>query len=438
MFQKPLIIGLFWTFSLSVYAIDFNSSITVTGQWMASIQTGKSQSLGLRLLPDFDLNFENGWRLKSTVRLQSELINGLQINDLNRSGYSDFSKPAQLTDAVGLELRELYVQGEIGQSFLTLGKQQIVWGTADGLKILDIVNPQSFQQFILADFEQSRIPLWTANIEQSIGDWELQFVWIPDQTYHALPRQNGTFAFTSPELVPIAPSGVSLKVEQPRRPSKILLDSDVGFRAATFWKGWDITLNYLFQYNNLPVLRQQLPTTGGNPVVTIIPEYERTHVLGATFSNAISDWVIRGEIGYFSTHYFIGNNPALNQGVIKSPELQYVLGLDWNAPADIFLSVQLIQSWIINDARKTTRDQLDTTFTGMIRHNFLYDTLMAEILLISNTNNGDGIIRPKISYQWQDNIKTWLGADIFYGDPQGIFGQFDNNDRLIVGVEMFY
>ena len=417
-------------------AVDFDSSITATGQWMINTHDGDSQSLNLSLVPEFNVGFENGWQLKSSLRLRAEAINGLQIDDINRDSYSEYSKPAMLSDEVELELREFYLQGEIGDTFLTLGKQQIVWGKSDGLKVLDIVNPQSFREFILDDFDNSRIPLWTLNIERSIADWDFQFLWIPDQTYHALPKQSATYAFTSSELVPTAPPGVQVNIEQPRRPNNVFLDSDVGLRATTFWKGWDITFNYLYQYNNLPVLRQNLSLAGGNPVVTITPEYERTHVFGTTFSNAFDDWVVRGEFGYFTDHYFIGKNPMQNQGVVKSPELHYVLGLDWNAPWDILLSMQLIQSWVIKDADKTTRDKVDTTVTGLIRRNFLYDTLTAEVLIIANTNNGDGIIRPKISYEWQDNIKTWIAADIFYGDKQGIFGQFDQNDRVVVGMEV--
>ncbi|MCK5355026.1 MAG: hypothetical protein KAJ63_07895, partial [Methyloprofundus sp.] len=170
----------------------------------------------------------------------------------------------------------------------------------------------------------------------------------------------------------------------------------------------------------------------------ITPDYERTHVIGATASNAFDDWVIRGEIGYFTEHYFIGNNPLLNQGVVKSPELQYALGLDWNAPWDVLVSMQLIQSWMIHDAQQSTRDKLDTTLTGLIRRNFLYDSLTAELLVIGNINNGDGIIRPKISYEWLDNLKTWVGADIFYGDRRGVFGQFNNNSRVVMGVEVSF
>jgi len=422
----------------SAYAVDFDTSITANAQWMLNTRNGSSQALNLTLLPEFSANFENGWQLNSTVRFRAEAINGLQINDVSRDTYSPYSRPAQLDDGIELELREFYLQGEIGETYLTLGKQQIVWGKSDGLKVLDIVNPQSFREFILDDFESSRIPLWTVNIERSFASWDLQFIWIPDPTYHALAKQDATYAFTSPELVPTAPPGVLVNIQQANRPTNGFLDSDVGLRATTFWKGWDITFNYLYQYNNAPVLRQNLSIVNETPVVTITPDYERTHVIGATASNAFDDWVIRGEIGYFTEHYFIGNNPLISQGVVKSPELQYVLGLDWNAPWDVLVSMQLIQSWMIHNAQQSTRDKLDTTLTGLIRRNFLYDSLTAELLVIGNINNGDGIIRPKISYEWLDNLKTWVGADIFYGNQRGIFGQFNNNSRVVMGVEVSF
>ena len=419
-------------------AAEFDNSMTVTSQWIINTDNADSQSLNIRLVPEMNVDFENDWQLKSSLRIRAEAIDGLQINDIDRDVYTEYSKPLQLNEAVALELRELYLQGAVGDTFLRLGKQQIVWGKADGIKVLDIVNPQSFREFILDDFDNSRIPLWTANIEHTIANLDLQFIWIPDQSYHALPKLNATYAFTSSELVPTADASVEVKIERAKRPNNILLDSDIGFRAAIFWKGWDISFNYLYQYNNFAVLKQNVSLFEDKPVVTITPEYQRTHVIGGTFSNAFSDWVIRGEVGYFTDHYFIAKNALRHQGVVKSPELHYVLGLDWNAPWDVLVSTQLIQSWVINDASMITRDKLDTILTGLIRRNFFYDTLVTELLIIANTNKSDGIIRPKISYEWHDNIKTWLAADIFYGDKQGVFGQFRRNDRIVLGLEVSF
>ena len=42
-------------------------------------------------------------------------------------------------------LRELYVDTKLGDMWdLRLGKQQVVWGTADGMKLLDMINPTDY------------------------------------------------------------------------------------------------------------------------------------------------------------------------------------------------------------------------------------------------------------------------------------------------------
>ena len=73
--------------------------------------------------------------------------------------------------------------------------------------------------------------------------------------------------------------------------------------------------------------------------------------------------------------------------------------------------------------------------TFLARRDFMNETIVTEVLWLHNTNNNDGLVRPKVSYEWQDNLKVWLGADVFYGDSKGLFGQFDANDRIIMGME---
>ncbi len=74
-------------------------------------------------------------------------------------------------------LRELYVDTAAGDWNFRLGKQQVVWGTADGIKLLDIINPTDFRELNQNTQEDSRIPVWMANIERNIGDnANLQFI----------------------------------------------------------------------------------------------------------------------------------------------------------------------------------------------------------------------------------------------------------------------
>ncbi len=73
--------------------------------------------------------------------------------------------------------REGYIDTSIGDLSLRIGKQQVVWGTADGIKLLDIINPTDFREMAQNDMEDSRIPIWMVNAEMNVGEsGNLQFI----------------------------------------------------------------------------------------------------------------------------------------------------------------------------------------------------------------------------------------------------------------------
>jgi len=63
-------------------------------------------------------------------------------------------------------LRELYVDTNAGDWDLRLGKQQVVWGTADGIKLLDNVNPTDWSEFNQNAPADARIPVWMISAEK--------------------------------------------------------------------------------------------------------------------------------------------------------------------------------------------------------------------------------------------------------------------------------
>jgi hypothetical protein len=147
------------------------------------------------------------------------------IGDLNHRSrpqtYSRIGGPLANGEAGTIDLRELYWDGSNTSTFWRLGKQQVVWGEADGLKLLDVINPQNFREFILDDFDDSRIPLWMANVEYTVGDNSLiQILWIPDTTTHELAPAHSPFAFTSPALVPQQTPGQKVFVEEASAPKR--------------------------------------------------------------------------------------------------------------------------------------------------------------------------------------------------------------------------
>ena len=61
-------------------------------------------------------------------------------------------------DSFQAELRELYLDVLYEDFDIRLGRQQIVWGESIGLRILDVINPQDFREFILNDFIDAPYP----------------------------------------------------------------------------------------------------------------------------------------------------------------------------------------------------------------------------------------------------------------------------------------
>jgi hypothetical protein len=67
-------------------------------------------------------------------------------------------------------LREAYIDAEVEDFSIRAGKQQVVWGTADGMKLLDAINPTDYSEMAQNQMEDSRMPIWMINAETDSAD----------------------------------------------------------------------------------------------------------------------------------------------------------------------------------------------------------------------------------------------------------------------------
>jgi hypothetical protein len=405
-------------------------------EWAVGTRDGESQKLELRIEPELDLALPGNFRLKGIGRLRADAFDELEPGPPDQPEVAPYTRRLGFGDRIDAELRELFVQGRVGPAWLRIGKQQIVWGQADGLKLLDVVNPQNFDEFILPVFEDSRIPLWTLDVEVPIDDAQLQLFWIPDPTTHDIPPLDGVFAFTAPRLVgEWPPPGVALRIEDVDRPDDPLRDSDVGARLSGFWKGWDLTANALWHYDDILIPFRTIDLSSGAPQVRVAPGFRRTPVLGGSASNAFGNLTVRGEMAAHLDRWFPTDDVADRDGVVRTTDVGWVLGLDWYGFPDTLLSAQLFQSFLTDHRPGVIRDRLDNSVTVLARRTFRHETLTLETIWIQSINDGDGLVRPRVEYAVRDDLQVWMGFDVFYGTRDGIYGEFDENDRFVIGFE---
>lgn len=431
-----ILAGLATTSSAQGMGDDVTLRVLVKSDVAVEYEAGRLQKADLSIEPEFGADL--GWagrlqfRARARVDFADELEPGVPV--LSDMLGSPLTRRQFVGELAELELRELFVDKYVGPVFLRIGKQQIVWGQADGLRVLDIVNPFSFREFLLPSFDDRRIPLWTAQAEVQIGGAALQLLWIPDHSYDDIPEAKARFAFSSPRLVPEAPTGRprDVRLAAPVRPDTLIRDDDYGFRFSTFSGGWDLSANYLYHFHDTPVLRSALDLSGN---VDITWDYERTHTVGASAANAFGSVTFRSELAYSSRRFFQTTDATDEDGVFAVDELAYVVGLDYQHSADLLVSGQVFQSILADTPEGAARDQVDTTATLRVDRQWQHDTLAATVQLIHSLSDGDGLLQLELRWRALSNLQVSVGSDQFFGDQSGVFGQFDSADRVTVGFE---
>jgi len=95
------------------------------------------------------------------------------VSDLNKSQVYKESDDEEYSQRDSF--REGYIDTSLMGWQLRAGKQQTVWGTADGIKLLDSINPTDYTEMAQNQMEDSRIPVWMLNAEKqtdSGGNWQ--------------------------------------------------------------------------------------------------------------------------------------------------------------------------------------------------------------------------------------------------------------------------
>jgi hypothetical protein len=416
-------------------ASGWDWSVAGSSEWAVRSGDGHTSKFQVALAPEFSVDLESMARIVGRARARADARDRLGSSEPAVGESAQLSAPWLSSPRAELELRELYADFDLGRTAVRLGKQQIVWGKADGLRLLDLVNPVDFREFILEDFEESRIPQWSLSLEREFGPLGAEALWIPDNSVDRLPKAGKDFAFTSPVLVPRAPAGLGVVTREVHRPKRTWRDSDFGLRLSAFGQESHATFNYLYRYDDLPALYRELPSSPGDPLV-ISPKHERQQVIGGTFSTAAGAWVVRSELAVTLGSRQFTVDARDRDGVVRTTDFRGVIGLDWSPRSHTLVSGQLFQSTLGERFAGLGRDRTERTLTLLVRRQFRHDTWTAQALLIQDLNRSDGLVRLHVEHALADDVSIWFGFDWFFGRTDGIFGEFDGNDRFLVGAKV--
>lgn len=354
---------------------------------------------------------------------------------------------------VWLDPRQALLDGRVGKVDLKLGLQQVVWGQADGLRVLDVINPLDYREFILEDFIDSRRPLWLARADTPVGEGSLQMIWVPYFAPARLPAADNEFGLGESFGLGLIEAGwidatlreqglpkIPFRVEPTDRPAYKLKSSQFGARYSRSVGAWDLTANYFYGWEDTPTnyfLGVENTIKDSPPTLVFKPRFDRKEVFGGTAATNFGSLVLRLEAGWNRNKVTpVRTNTQVSYE--KHGQFSSVAGLDWSAKTWLWISGQYFLSFTSAPQEKLLFPRYNHLASIYFRTNFLRETLRPELFVLTGLNpkaGGQYLIRPRITKTIGDHWSVGVGADFFGGKQTNIFGYFDSRDRVVIELK---
>jgi hypothetical protein len=381
--------------------------------------------------------YEQERNFRNTVRVEgkwtppsssgdAEAVPGASTTHLLASLQSDYLwfGPKHSTDDYDLELYEGYLFHATPDWDLRLGRQIVRWGKTDQISPADNVNPQDMREFFIPELEDRKIPNWMARIRLFPGDLTLEGVFIPFFEENEFDFSGTTWALLGNQ--PNQP-----RIEE-SKPDKGLDNADLGLRTSASLAGWDLAASYLYATEKSPRLRFE-PTNPAGP--TLHADYHRQHIWAVEFETTADKFGFRGEGAYFDKQSL--HTESLDS--VSKPVFHYVLGVDYLGEQDWYANVQFSHQHVLDYDSQILFLRRDNFYVnGEINREFWRGNAMLKLRYALDLSDGGSFVTPEAILTYYKNLEFTLGANVFFGPQDSLFGRYGDNDQIFCKAKYYF
>src|SRR6267378_3984748 len=296
----------------------------------------------------------------------------------------------------------------------------------------DLSNPKDFREFVLTDFSELRIPIWALDFTYRLSEGvSFEGVWTPDTLANKLPKRGAEFQFAR---IPYRFRNPVVRLPDDQDEFSVAR-SEGGFRLSVLRRGWDVSLIYYDEADKSPVFFQRRVAQPPRPdVIVLDPQHPRVHVVGATLGKSFEPVVVRAEAAFTIGKRYETTDPLDLDGVVRRDTLDWLVGVDYTFFERLDTALQLSQKVLMGSATNLTRPgvaaRVTTWLALRLTTGFFDNTLNPTLLFVVGANRGDFRLSPRLDYLVSGAVTLSIGADLFEGPRQTLYGQFDRNDRV--------
>lgn len=363
-----------------------------------------------------------------------------------------------------IKLREAYINAYIGSHFdLRFGYQIIVWGRADGINPTNNLTPIDMR-VRSPEEDDRRLGNLALRAALNFSPVRIEGIWVPFYASSYISKIN---------------LADSIVFDDPKYPDMDISNGTYAAKIHLLLPQIEMSASYLYGYSLQPclshvsnnLLDEGRDASADPAAVTVARTAYQHHVVGFDFSTVVAGMFgLRGELAFkYPLDYEKQSAPFMDdideKVAVPNPELSYVLGIDKEF-GNVSLIAQYIGKYIFKWEKvadspvEVDLDNLDETLdnagafaneagvafmihreltlknriiqgqtekvqhgvSGRIEWKTLHDTLSLIAFSMVNVSTKEWLLYPKIKYSITDAMEVTLGAEIYQGPKDSLFG----------------
>eukprot|EP00767_Chilomastix_cuspidata_P007491 gnl/Chilomastix_cuspidata/8195.p1 GENE.gnl/Chilomastix_cuspidata/8195~~gnl/Chilomastix_cuspidata/8195.p1 ORF type:complete len:396 (-),score=30.38 gnl/Chilomastix_cuspidata/8195:31-1218(-) len=305
-------------------------------------------------------------------------------------------------------LHEAYIDYSLNSMSFKIGKQIIIKGNSDSLRVTDIISPVDSSEFVTRSFDETRMAVDALNFSYNRINYSLNLIYIPVFTAAETPEYDSPW--NKDETIDTAK-----EIE----PDKTFSNSEKCLELKFFLPGLDFSFFYFNGFSDYPVYYNSNE---------LVKQYKKENIFGGTFTKPVNDFVIRGEAVIHKGTYL--TNKVISHKPVETDILKYIAGLDYYPGSNLTLSAQYYEEDILSHHDLTNNEKSKKILTFSASKKLFREKLNLSSMLYFNLEKEDSYLRLSTDYELTANLKIFAGSDLFAGSSDTNYGRYEDNSQL--------
>jgi len=369
-----------------------------------------------------DTKISDDWKLRVSGDAFYDAIYDLRSNENYRDSVVDDYRTQ-------LRLDDTYIQGRISSSLdVKIGRQIVVWGKSDNIRITDVINPLDNRQPGMTDIEDLRLSVGMAKFDYYLGQWNISAMAIVENRImtEATPRGE----YFPVDSVFNVPGGIVDPFPKLNTPSTSWDNIQYALAANGVFSGWDLSF-YAADVLDQRWHFEQIPQPGLSLSERTVSKIK---MLGSAVNIVSGSWLYKAEIAFLE-------GVKYNTTPDDKNRLDTLVGLEYMGIKDTSISVEVANRHIFNHEQRmqyqadfVDKNEMQTALR--LTRSFSNDTINFSALASvfgSSWENG-GFTRLWGEYELMQAVSVNVGIVEYIGGDKPFTESIKDNDRIFADI----